>query len=71
MSMQRNNIKARLAKMGVTQTQVAEELGISRSFLSRWIAGRQTSRRVYRHFVEVLGMPKSYFKKYSEMDEAA
>ncbi len=63
--MQRKNIKARLAKMGVSQTQVAKELRISRSFLSRWIAGRETSKRVYLYFVGELGMPKSFFtEKY-------
>jgi predicted transcriptional regulator len=69
--MKSRHIRAWLILHGITQTQVALDLGVGRSMVSMFIDGQKTSRRVYRHFVEVLGMPKSYFKKYSEMDEAA
>lgn len=52
---------------GITQTQIAQELGVNKPTVSLFIAGRRTSRRLYLYFVVELGVPAKYFgEKYQE-----
>ncbi|GAU08111.1 helix-turn-helix domain-containing protein [Desulfoplanes formicivorans] len=65
--MKSRKIKAWLLLHGITQAQVALELGVSKPTVSMFIAGKKTSRRLYLYFVLELGVPKSYFgDKYKE-----
>jgi predicted transcriptional regulator len=70
--MKSRHIRAWLILHGITQTQVALDLGVGRSMVSMFIDGQKTSRRLYLYFVLELGVPRKYFgEKYKEEEVAA
>lgn len=54
----------------IRQADVARELGISSEGVRRFVNGLSTSWRLYDHFIDKLGCPKSLFRG-SRYDEAA
>lgn len=72
MDMKTNKIKAWLAMHEVKQVDICKALEVGPTMVCGFIAGRQVSARLYRYFVDVLGMPRAYFDgKYGDEEEAA
>ncbi len=70
--MQSNRIRAWLVLHGISQSQIANELGVSRPTVSLFISNKKTSRRLYLYFTTVLGVPRSMFgAKYKEYEKDA
>lgn len=63
-------IRAFLVGINVTQTQIAEHLGVSVSMINRWIVGDSRSRRIYDYFHD-LGCPREYLADRPEARRAA
>lgn len=68
--MKSNQIRAWLVLRGLTQTEIARQLGVSRAMVSLFISGQVSSRRLYEHFLG-LGVPRSYFGNRYETEERA
>lgn len=59
------DIQAALKKKGVTQKQIAQELGVSEMPVSKEVNGIHTSERIRRAIAETIGMdPKMVFAEY-------
>lgn len=50
--------KAALALTGLSQSQMAEQIGVSRQALSQVIAGRLRSERIENAFAEAVKLPR-------------
>ena len=63
-------VRAWLVENGIKQASIAEELGVNRSTVSRWIAGHIQSQRIYGYFLGI-GCPERYFSSRPEARRAA
>jgi len=51
----KNLIKSELAKFGIKQVKVAEDLDIDPISVCNWIAGKFTSERINKYFGDMFG----------------
>ncbi len=64
--------KARLMLAGVTQTEIADRLGVTVMHVSHVIAGRRRSPRVEQAVADAIGSPPNrVFPKYNPPPRAA
>ena len=55
--MERLKIKARLIESGFTQIEVAREMGVTKSTISRVLSGKTKSMKVQRKIADILNLP--------------
>lgn len=53
-------VKAFLVANGITQAQIAKDMGLARPTINRWISGYVQSQRIFEYFL-TLGCPREYF----------
>jgi transcriptional regulator with XRE-family HTH domain len=63
-------IRAFLVGKGITQAQIARDMGLARSTINRWISGGVQSQRVFEYFL-TLGCPREYMVGRPEARRAA
>lgn len=63
-------IRAWMALHGIRPSQIASEMGLSRTMIGRFITGHSTSTRVFEYFLN-LGCPREYFVGRPETKRAA
>ena len=63
-------VKAWLVMSGITQAQIAEDMGLHRATIHHWIKGGVQSQRIFNYFLE-LGCPREYFVGRPETRRAA
>ena len=54
-------IRSWLVGRGVSQTRIAKDMGLTTGMISKFIAGKSQSSRVFKYFVEELGCPREFF----------
>lgn len=62
-------VKAFLMVNGITQAQIAKDMGLARTTISRWISGDLQSQRIFEYFL-TLGCPREYFVGRPEVKRA-
>lgn len=63
-------VKAFLVGKGITQAQIAKDMGLARPTINRWISGHVQSQRIFEYFL-TLGCPREYFAGRPEAKRAA
>ena len=58
-----NNFKIELLHLGLSQSEVARQLAISRQYVSDIVHGRKTPRLIIGRMVEEIGLPEYLFPK--------
>jgi len=61
-------IRAIMLCKGITTKQLAEELGITHSYLSLLIYGKKKNRRYRRKILEKLNLPPNFWENPSQID---
>lgn len=54
-------IRSWLVGEGISQTKIANDMGLTTGMISKFIAGKSQSSRVFEYFVEELGCPREFF----------
>lgn len=63
-------IKSWMVLNGIRQSEIAKEMGLSRTMIGRFITGHSSSTRVFEYFIN-LGCPREYFAGRPETRRAA
>jgi len=65
----RTDVRIWMLRNGIQAVDAARELGVSRSTISHWLAGRRTSKRIEDYFV-AKGCPERHVRNGKKREAA-